>query len=61
MCDRVLVFRQGGIEVELSGDLITEENLVRAAVGEAIQANHDRRTDAGPGTASPAIAQEPKH
>lgn len=37
MCDRVLVFRQGAIEAELSGDLITEENLVRAAVGEAIQ------------------------
>jgi len=36
MCDRVLVLRQGQVEAELSGDLISEENLVRASVGEAI-------------------------
>jgi ribose transport system ATP-binding protein len=36
MCDRVLVMRQGQIEAALAGNMITEENLVRAAVGEAV-------------------------
>ena len=39
MCDRVLVIRQGQIEAELTHELITEENLVRASVGEPIIRN----------------------
>jgi len=39
MCDRVLVIRQGQIEAELTPSLITEENLVRASVGEPIIRN----------------------
>ncbi len=58
MCDRVLVLRQGQIEAELSGDLITEENLVRAAVGERVQLNHNHEADARLGTDPPAIAWE---
>jgi len=38
MCDRVLVMRQGIFEAELSGELLTEENLVRASMGEPINA-----------------------
>jgi ribose transport system ATP-binding protein len=44
MCDRVLVLRQGQVEAELSEGLITEENIIRASVGESI--NHNIR-DAG--------------
>jgi ribose transport system ATP-binding protein len=39
MCDRVLVLRQGQVEAELSEDLITEENIIRASVGESISHN----------------------
>jgi ribose transport system ATP-binding protein len=49
MCDRVLVLRQGQIEAELAGTLIAEENLVRAAVGEAIQSNSATAGQAAPG------------
>jgi ribose transport system ATP-binding protein len=38
MCDRILVIRQGRVEAELSGDLIGEENIVRASMGESIAA-----------------------
>jgi ribose transport system ATP-binding protein len=57
MCDRVLVMRQGQVEADLSGDLITEENIVRAAVGEAIQANNHEQQGplvGGNGTATQA-------
>lgn len=36
MCNRVLVIRQGFVEVELTDTLITEENIVRASMGEPI-------------------------
>ena len=36
MCDRVLVMRQGRIEVQLSGETLNQENIIRAAMGEAI-------------------------
>ncbi len=36
MCDRVLVMRQGAFEAELTGNLLTEENIIRASMGEPI-------------------------
>lgn len=36
MCDRVLVMRQGQIQAELGKENLTEENLVRASLGEAV-------------------------
>lgn len=36
MCDRVLVIRQGRVEAELTPELISEENIVRASMGEAV-------------------------
>lgn len=36
MCDRILVMRQGQIQAELGSDAMTEENLVRASLGEAL-------------------------
>jgi ribose transport system ATP-binding protein len=40
MCDRVLVMRVGQIEAELAPGWITEENIVRASVGEPIIKNN---------------------
>ena len=34
MCDRVLVMHEGRIQGELSGDTITEENIMKLAVGQ---------------------------
>ena len=36
MCDRILVMRQGQIQAELSAGTMTEENLVRASLGEPL-------------------------
>jgi ribose transport system ATP-binding protein len=36
MCDRILVIRQGMLEVELTSGLINEQNIVRASMGEPI-------------------------
>lgn len=38
LCDRVLVVRRGRIQVELAGELLTDGNVVRAALGEAVPA-----------------------
>ena len=46
MCDRVLVIRQGMVEAELTSDLITEQNIIRASMGEPI--NHDNGDSGGP-------------
>jgi ribose transport system ATP-binding protein len=56
MCDRVLVLRQGQIEAELAGDMITEENLVRAAVGEAVL-DAKAQTENGVGSAPPQVQE----
>ncbi len=37
MSDRVLVMRLGRIEAELCGETLTEENVIRASMGEAIR------------------------
>jgi len=37
MADRVLVMRQGRVEAELMGATQTEENMVRASMGEPIR------------------------
>ncbi len=39
MCDRVLVIRQGLVEAELTPGMITEENIIRASMGEPINHN----------------------
>jgi ribose transport system ATP-binding protein len=41
MADRVLVMRQGQIEAELSGATQTEENIIRASMGEPIKQSAD--------------------
>lgn len=40
MSDRVLVMRLGHIEAELSGETLTEENVIRASMGEAIRQDY---------------------
>jgi ribose transport system ATP-binding protein len=37
MSDRVLVMRLGRIEAELSGEAMTEENVIRASMGESVK------------------------
>lgn len=50
MCDRVLVMRLGSIEAELSGEALTEENVIRASMGEAVKE--------GAYTRPPPVSQE---
>ncbi len=40
MCDRVLVMRLGQIEAELQGQMLTEENVIRASMGESVVENN---------------------
>ena len=36
VCDRVLVMYDGGIAADLTGSMLTETNIVRASMGEAV-------------------------
>lgn len=44
MCDRILVMRQGQIQAELTPGTMTEENLVRASLGEALAGETESAT-----------------
>lgn len=52
LCERVLVMRQGIVEVDLSGELLNEENIVRASMGEPISGSRMRSR---PGSAGKAL------
>jgi ribose transport system ATP-binding protein len=51
MCDRVLVIRLGQIEAELQGPLLTEENVIRASMGESIVENNHPAAASAEGSA----------
>ena len=44
MSDRTLVMRLGRIEAELTGETLTEENIIRASMGEAIREGDNPRS-----------------
>ena len=36
VCDRVLVMDQGAVKADLSGERLTEENILKASIGDGV-------------------------